>query len=459
MEEKIDFYNLATQGLKLAENKNGNIKCAEIFFEKSNYINVEIEENSLKNSEIGNDYGMSIRTIDNRGSLGFAYTNKLNKKSIEKMIDVSIKMMNAGTIDADFQDLPSSFKDYPKVKGLYDESVKNLQIEDSFHYAEDLIKICNEDEQAISQTANFSTNYTKIFILNSNGLEIHGKETDCTVSSSIVAKDKVSKETSFGIEWQSERTLKDLNSEKVALGALTNAKRNLNRKKIKNMKCPLILTPNGTISMILSPIAQAINAEVFQYNRSFLVGNKDKKIGSKYLNIDDNALIDGALGSRSFDGEGVHCQNKKIMEEGKFLNSGLLHNSYTANKDGIESTGNASRSSYSSIPAISTSNFILRPGDFTKTEIFKDVKRGILLDYTGDSPNITTGDFSGLILHGNLIEDGEITHPLNETMLAINLLDLFMNIDAISRDFKVYGSYRAPFVRIKDVQILGSSNV
>jgi PmbA protein len=79
-----------------------------------------------------------------------------------------------------------------------------------------------------------------------------------------------------------------------------------------------------------------------------------------------------------------------------------------------------------------------------------------LFDYTGDSPNIATGDFSGLILHGNLIKNGEIKEPLNETMVGINLLDLFKNIDAVSREFKTYGSLQAPYVRVKDVQIIGA---
>ena len=101
---------------------------------------------------------------------------------------------------------------------------------------------------------------------------------------------------------------------------------------------------------------------------------------------------------------------------------------------------------------------VLRPGDYSKGEIIQGVDKGILLDYTRDSPNIATGDFSGLILQGNLIKNGEIKHPLNETMLAINLLDLFMNIDAVSKEFEIYGSYRAPYVRINNVQILGASN-
>jgi len=455
MDHNSDVYSLANYGLKLAERSNSDLKCAEIFFGKNNYINIEIEENSVKNSEVGDDYGTAIRVINKKGSLGFAFTNRVKKKSIEKMISIALKMMNAGTIDLDFKNLPNQYNKYPDVKNLYDNNLKNLEIDESLKYVEDLIQVCSKDELAISQSGNFLSNYTKTNIFNSNGLFITGKETSCSISSNIIVKDKVSNETSFGYDWQSMRTLSEINAKEIASNALEKAKRNLNRKRIKSMKITLLLTPFGTINLILNPIASAINAETFQYKRSFLIGKREEIIGSNYLDIEDNALIDGAPGSSSFDGEGVPCKNKKIFERGKFLKTGLLHNSYTAGKDNIESTGNASRNSYSSIPSIGISNFILKPGNLSKDEIINDIKEGILLDYTGDSPNISTGDFSGLILHGNLIKNGEIKEPLNKTMFGINLLDLFKNINAVSKEFKIYGSFQAPFVRIKDVQIIG----
>jgi len=457
MESKPEIHTLAKNSLNQAESLSSDVKCVEFFFGKNNYINIEIEENYVKNSEIGSDSGVSIRVINTKGSLGFAFTNNLKRKSIEKMIKNSIKMMNAGTTDEDFKNLPKQYTQYPKVKDLFDINLKNLQIEDSISYAKDLIKICNEDAMAISQSANFLSNYAKYYIFNSHGLEAFSKSTLCNISSNIIVKDKVSKETAFGYDWQSSRNLKSIDAIEIAKNALIDGKKNINRIKIKSMKVPLILTPNGTISMILGPIASAINAETFQYKRSFLVDKRDEKIGSDYLNIEDNALIDGAVGSDAFDGEGVPCKNKKIFEKGKFLRTGLLHNSYTAGKEGIESTGNASRGSYTSVPSIGHSNFIMTPGDFTKEEIL-NVKEGIILDYTGDSPNISTGDFSGLILHGNLIKNGEIKESLNETMFAINLLELFEKIDAVSKEFKVYGSFYAPYVRIKDVNIIGSAH-
>ena len=459
MENHVDYHALSSYGLKLVDRDSYKVKSSEIFFERSNYLTLEVEENFVKYSEMGSDEGISIRVIDDRGSIGFAFTNKIEKRSIEKMTMTAIKMMNAGTPDPDFQDLPLSFHQYPRVKDLFDNNLKDLQIEDATRYVKDLINICRNDELAISQSAVFKTAYTKRLIMNSNGLEVQDKETNCMTYSQIIVKDKISKDKSSGTEWQIKRNLAEINVTQMAKKALLKAKNNLNRKKIKNIRCPLILTPSGAIDLILQPISMAINAETYQYKRGFLVGKLDSILGSECLNIDDNALIDGAAGSSSFDGEGVPCQNKKIIENGKLLKSGLLHNSYTANKDNIDSTGNASRTSYSSLPSISSSNFILKPGDGSREEIIQDVKKGILMDDTGDSPNFATGDFSGLILQGNLIENGEIKHPLNETMIAINLLDLFKNIKIISKEFEVYGTFQAPYIRIDDVQILGSSDV
>ncbi|MFX1312781.1 MAG: TldD/PmbA family protein [Promethearchaeota archaeon] len=458
MEQNSDPYQLAHYGLNLIDKKSSDIKCAEIYFEKNKYINIEIEENSIKNSEIGQDYGFSIRVINSKGSLGFAYTNKIEKKAVKNILEYSIQMMKAGTEDPDFHNLPYVRNTFPIVKDLFDKNIKNLQINDSINYIRELIKVCEEDELAISQTGSFISNYTKTYIFNSNGLEISGKDTSCSVSSHIIVKDKISKDTSFGYEWQSERNLKNINASETAENALKDAKKNLNRKKIKNMKVPLVLTPKGTINLILRPIALALNAETFQHKRSFLYDKRDEIIGSQYLTIEDNGLIDGAIGSSIFDGEGVPCKNKEIFIKGRLLKTGLLHNSYTAGKESIESTGNASRNSYSSTPSIGITNFIMKKGDINIKQMIGELNEAIILDYTGDSPNITTGDFSGLILHGNIIKNGEIKNPLNETMIGINLMDLFQRIDAVSNEVKVYGSFQAPYVRIKDVQIIGGAD-
>ncbi|MBY9002484.1 MAG: TldD/PmbA family protein [Candidatus Lokiarchaeota archaeon] len=458
MENDVDIYQLATHGFNNLNKFESTLKCAELFFGVSEYLNIEIEENSIKNIEKGSDEGVSIRAIGRNGSLGFSFTNRLNNQSIDLMVENSIKMMRSGTKDSEFIDIPQPIDSYPKVKDLYDENVQSLTIDDSIDYVTELIRICDEDEMAISQSANFAASTSKNIILNTNGVKVEGEETICSVSSHIIVKDKLKDRTSNGFEYQSERFLKNINPTLVINTALNKAKQNLNRIKIKSMRSPIILTPRGVISLILKPIASAINAEAFQYKRTFLVDKRNEKIGSDLITIEDNGLINGAVGSANFDAEGVPCQNTKIIDNGVFLNQGLLHNSYTAGKEGVESTGNASRQSYSSTPSIGISNFILSPGKIGKNELIEDIKEGILLDYTGDRPNLSTGDFSGLILHGNIIENGEIGPALNETMIGINLLELFKKIEHVSSEYKTYGSYQAPYLQVNDIQIIGSHN-
>jgi PmbA protein len=458
MNNNIDSYRFVQKLLNLVEKKNNNkIKCAEAYLSKDEYINVDIEENSIKYSKLGVEKGISIRVFDKRGACGFAFTNKFQNKFLENMVQNAIRLMKGATPDIDFKDLPKKYKQYPNINNLFDKNIKALEIEDASQFIEDIIEVCKNDESAISQSADFKTNCSEVIILNSNGINISRKETVCSFSSNIIAKDKDTKETSFGSDWLAVRNLDELNTKKVAQNALEKAKRNLNRKRVKKMNVPLILTPQGAISLILRPLSLAINAETFQYKRSFLVGHRGEKIGSKLMNIEDNGLIDGATGSSICDDEGIPNKNKKIIEKGKFLQHGLLHNSYTAAKEGIESTGNALRSSYSSPPGIGVNNFIFHSGNSSKNDIIKEISRGILLDYTGDSPNISTGDFSGLILQGNLIKNGEITHPLNETMVGINLFNLFKNISAVSKESKTYGKYSAPYIKINNVNVIGSA--
>ncbi|KKM88315.1 hypothetical protein LCGC14_1259990 [marine sediment metagenome] len=68
-----NIFNLAQYSLDLIEQNCSEITCAEVFFGINEYINIDIEENSIKNSETGEDNGVSIRVINRNGSLGFAY--------------------------------------------------------------------------------------------------------------------------------------------------------------------------------------------------------------------------------------------------------------------------------------------------------------------------------------------------------------------------------------------------
>ena len=104
--ENAESFTLAENFLKMIEKESG-YKCAELYIEQNEYKNIDIEENSIKYSEVGFDQGASIRIYNKKGSIGFAFTNNLSKKSLEKIIQTAIKTMKISSVDTDFKDLPN----------------------------------------------------------------------------------------------------------------------------------------------------------------------------------------------------------------------------------------------------------------------------------------------------------------------------------------------------------------
>jgi PmbA protein len=86
----------------------------------------------------------------------------------------------------------------------------------------------------------------------------------------------------------------------------------------------------------------------------------------------------------------------------------------------------------------------------------KDVGRGIYVRATGDHPNMSTGEFSGMVYAGYAIEDGECKHALKQTNIGINVLDLLKQIDGLSRDVTTYFGLTTPKIRVTDVSVASS---
>jgi PmbA protein len=64
--------------------------------------------------------------------------------------------------------------------------------------------------------------------------------------------------------------------------------------------------------------------------------------------------------------------------------------------------------------------------------MIKSVDRGILLNrFSGASPGIS-GDVSGVAKNSFLIESGAVTDAISETMISFNIVDILLNIPAIS---------------------------
>jgi PmbA protein len=194
-----------------------------------------------------------------------------------------------------------------------------------------------------------------------------------------------------------------------------------------------------------------VNAEEVQMGRSYIADAFGEKIASEHLEITDNGLLPGGIGTRSFDAEGFPTQRTSVIEKGVLKS--LLHNSYTANKDQVDNTGNASRSSYSGLPSISTTNFIVTPGSRDLNDFISEIDKGVVCRNTGDRPNMTTGDLSAMISEGYYVKNGEIQHPLKNTLIGINMRDLLQRISHVGSDSRTTFSMITPSIVVERANI------
>ena len=158
-----------------------------------------------------------------------------------------------------------------------------------------------------------------------------------------------------------------------------------------------------------------------------------------------------------FDGEGVPTKCKNVVENGVLQT--FLYNLMTAKKDGVQTTGNASRGSASIGTRVFT--FYINKGTMTREELLKKAGDGIYV--TGmkgfhAGANAVTGDFS-IESEGFLLENGEIGAPVKSFTVAGNFFDLLKQITDVDDelDFGGPGGTRicAPDVLVPGMSIAG----
>lgn len=169
--------------------------------------------------------------------------------------------------------------------------------------------------------------------------------------------------------------------------------------------------------------------------------------------------MEGGLASRSFDGEGVACKYKKVIDKGVLKT--YLHNLKTARKDGVETTGNASKGSYKSSISIAPSNFYVEKGEKTLEEIIKSSDKAIMiteLQGLHSGLNSVSGDFS-LAALGYLIEEGKIVRPVEQIIVSGNYFEMIKNIEEVGSDLKFglpgEAYIGSPSLKVKSLAIAG----
>ena len=258
--------------------------------------------------------------------------------------------------------------------------------------------------------------------------------------------------------WSGARRLADLESpESIGQEAARRTLRRLGARRVPTQCVPIVFAPEVARSLIGS-IFEAASGDSIWRHASFLAGKLGNQIATPTITIiDDNTMLlptgVGGFGSSPFDGEGLPSRRTPVVEGGVLRN--YLLNSYSARKLGMKSTHNASRG-LAGTPGIGCGNLYLEPGQLTQEEIIASVPAGLFVtSLMGFGVNVVTGDYSRGAT-GLWIENGLLTHAVEEVTIAGNLAQMLMNVTAIGNDLVFRGSVASPTLRIDGMTIAGS---
>ena len=222
--------------------------------------------------------------------------------------------------------------------------------------------------------------------------------------------------------------------------------------KLPTQELPVVFDPDAARS-ILGLFAGCVLGGAIWRKSSYLLDRVGTQVASDLVDILDDPLVPRAPGSRPFDGEGLLSRKNLVVEKG-VLKTYLL-DSYSARKLGLESTASAGRSPSGAVSS-SASNLILNPGSMTPEELLSGTEHGLYVTgMMGFGFNGVTGDFSRGAT-GFLIRGGELTDPVSEVTISLNLNDLFHRIDAVANDLEHRTAITAPTFRVSSMTLAGS---
>ena len=226
----------------------------------------------------------------------------------------------------------------------------------------------------------------------------------------------------------------------------------LGGRKVKSAVVPVVLDPRVG-SFMLGDIFGAASGGSIYRRTSYLVDKVGQQITSPMITIVDDATMMDGVASRPFDAEGVRSSSVVVVEKGVLKQ--YVCDSYAARRLNLKPTGNASRS-YQGNPGVGSSNLFIKNGDTSPADIIKSVKSGLYLDRVGgQGMNSTTGDFS-MGANGIWIENGELTHAVQEITVAGNILKVLGNVKAVGNDLSFrLGTTATPTLLIGEMTIGG----
>lgn len=322
---------------------------------------------------------------------------------------------------------------------LIDKSMKDLSREQRIEWCAEMDEVARGTEGIHAAECEVSDSHGISARASSNGFAGTTEETSAYLYTTASGRDGDKRPEDY--YYQAGTHLEQLGSAKsIAEEAARRTLARVGAKPLPSVRTNMVLDPEAS-GRFIGRILGALSAGSVQQKRSFLADALDKPIASELLSITDEPLMVRGLGSQHYDGEGIACRPRKVIEKG-VLRTFFVDTYYGRKLEWAPTTAGSS-------------NSVFAHGERDLAGILAGLTDGIYVtSWLGGNADMTTGDFSFGIA-GHQVKGGELAGPVSEMNVTGNYKEILNGLVEVGNDPVPWSSFRAPTLVFENVQFSG----
>jgi PmbA protein len=433
--------NIVSLAEKLVKASKKKVDSAEFYLQFGEGKSFSIKNNSLNFASGGDEFGIGIRVI-HKGKKGFCYTDL---KNAEKGIDLA-KRISALSPKREYSFVGK--KRYPRIKGMVDKRIIDLQPEDALEHVHLMIDTARDYKRGMKVTSGaMGWSHGMDVVASTEGVLVSNEGTSIGGYISCVYPSRTGT-VATGSWHDSLRHIK-LDFKKVGEEAARIAFDSRSPKPLrKGGEMTVVFEPEALCEMLEFTVIPSLYGMNINRGESVYSNRIGELVAHKGLSITDDPLDPKGDISGICDDEGVPTQKTPLIEKGKLM--GALYDTSSACKYDAKPTGNGIRTqklageqSFRFQPTTTARNMVMKGRGAVKDmdTVISKVDRGIyVMDVLGGhTANPTSSDFSVMTSVLWEIRKGRLGKPLRSVMMSGNAARSLENIVAIGRDHRYLG--------------------
>jgi PmbA protein len=429
---------------------------AEAYVSRDGGRQVRVHGGEVESLTAATQTGVGIRAWSGQ-RVGYAYGTDLSDAGVAA---IAAKAAEAAAVaDEDEFAAPPQPAEIEAVPGLGDPSIAEWETARVADLALTVERTALESDPRLVavETAVYADSDEQVAIASSTGVAGEYEASSAYAYLSALAEGEGgARETGLGFGLA--RGPRGLDPEAIGAEGARRALSMIGAGKPASRSCPVVLDETVAASFA-GLIGGGLGAKAVQRGRSPFAGQLEEEVASGAFALHDDGRDPHGPASAPFDAEGVPRRRTALIEGGRLRS--YLFDTYTANREGVSSTGNASRQGYRSLPSVSASNLMVAPGELSLEGLLARAGDGVYVtDVAGlhSGVNPVTGVFS-VGASGRIIRDGALAEPVREFTIAGELVAMLGAVSAAGAEARWVpfgGSVSTPPLLIAEMAISGS---